>query len=287
MPDPKDFPLTVYSPESQLRTPRRLLSAMWQGFLHSRDLGWRLFVRDIAAQYRQSFFGIFWAFFPPIIMGLVFILLHSQKIVNFNETHVPYPVFVLIGTTLWQVFVVSLNAPLRSIGNSKSLLAKIYFPWEALMLAAFYDTIFNLLFKILVLVGVFVFFKVPVGPGLLAVPLGLLMLVFLGMTIGVYFAILGMVYSDFIALLNLVSSLWFFFTPVIYPPPASFPFSLVNVLNPVTPILEGTRALMTGTGLPNAVPCLFVFLLTFFGFFMAWVLYRVAIPIMVERMPNA
>lgn len=56
----------VYTPESQLRRPRDLVQSMWQDLLASRELAWRLMVRDISAQYRQSFLGIFWAFLPPI-----------------------------------------------------------------------------------------------------------------------------------------------------------------------------------------------------------------------------
>jgi len=57
-------------------------------------------VRDISAKYRQSILGVFWAFFPPIVAGLVFIILQSKKVVNFGETDIPYPFFVVSGLTI-------------------------------------------------------------------------------------------------------------------------------------------------------------------------------------------
>ncbi len=44
--------ITFYAPESQLRHPIALFKRMYWDLLASRDLAWRLFVRDISAQYR-------------------------------------------------------------------------------------------------------------------------------------------------------------------------------------------------------------------------------------------
>ena len=106
-----DLPLVVYETTSQIRTPGLLLRSMWQDVKASRELSWRLFVRDLSAQYRQSLLGVFWAFVPPIITSVIFIVLQSRNIVNFGETDIPYPVYVLVGTILWQLFTESLNAP--------------------------------------------------------------------------------------------------------------------------------------------------------------------------------
>jgi lipopolysaccharide transport system permease protein len=60
--------------ESQIQHPVQLLKSMWFDLLASRELAWRLLVRDISAQYRQSFLGIFWAFVPPIVTALGLLL---------------------------------------------------------------------------------------------------------------------------------------------------------------------------------------------------------------------
>ena len=192
----EDLPVVVYTPESQLRTPGLLLRSMWRDLKASRELAWRLFVRDISARYRQSLLGVFWAFLPPIITGLVFIILQSKKIINFGETDILYPVFVLVGTTLWQLFSESLNAPLNSVTRAKSMLAKINFPREALIVSAFYHVLFSLLIKLVILVGIFLFFGVQATWGLLLAPLAIVMIILLGMTIGLLLTPLGMLYTD-------------------------------------------------------------------------------------------
>jgi lipopolysaccharide transport system permease protein len=274
----------VYTPESQLRHPKQFLHSMWQDLLASRELAWRLMVRDISAQYRQSFLGILWAFLPPIAMALVFVILNSRKLINMGETNIPYPAFAMFGTVLWQIFVDSLNAPLRTVTASKPMLAKINFPKEAIILSAIGQTLFNLGIKLLILIAVFVIFKLPLTWGVPLSLLAILVLVLLGTTFGLIITPIGILYLDISQGLVLVTGLWFFITPVVYPPPTSFPFSLLTILNPVSPILVGARDLATQGVLHDPIPFFVVTSIMLAVLGASWVVYRLAIPILVERM---
>jgi lipopolysaccharide transport system permease protein len=274
----------VYTPESQMRNPRQLLTQMWRDLKASRELAWRLFVRDISAQYRQSLLGILWAFFPPIVSGIVFIILQSNKVINFGETDIPYPVFVLVGTTLWQLFIESLNAPLKSVTLAKPMLAKINFPREALIVSALYQTIFGLLIKFLIIAGVFLIFRVEPTRGILLAPLAILMLILHGMLIGLLLTPIGALYTDIQLSLVMITQLWFFATPVVYPAPQKFPYSLIATLNPVSPLLVAARDLLTKGTLDHVVPCAVVAGLTLAALLFVWVLYRIALPVVIERM---
>lgn len=280
----ENLPVVAYTPESQMSTPVRLVLSMLEGLKNSRELAWRLFVRDISARYRQSLLGIFWAFLPPIISGLVFIILQSKKVLNLGETDIPYPVYVLVGTTLWQVFNESLNAPLKSVIAAKPMLAKINFPREALIVSALYDVLFNLLIKSIILVAIFVYFKVPLTWGLLMAPIAILMLILLGMSIGLLLTPIGTLYTDVTQGLTVVITFWFFLTPVVYPPPQSFPYSLLTTLNPVAPIIIAARDLLTKGVITNIEPFLVVSLSTIVTLFITWMIYRIALPIVIERM---
>jgi lipopolysaccharide transport system permease protein len=274
----------VYTPKSQLRYPRQFLQSMWRDLLASRELAWRLMVRDISAQYRQSFLGIVWAFLPPIALALVFVILNSRKLINIGETNIPYPAFAMFGTVLWQVFVDSLNAPLRVVTASKPMLAKINFPNEALILSGMGQTLFNVGIKLLILITVLIIYKMPLTWGAPLSLLAILVLVLLGTTFGLLITPIGILYTDVARALGLVTGLWFFITPVVYPPPTSFPFSLLAVLNPVSPILVGARDLATQGVLQNPIPFFVVTSTMLVVLGVSWVIYRLAIPILVERM---
>ena len=276
--------VTVYTSESQVRSPGILLRSMWADLKASRELSWRLFVRDISAQYRQSFLGVIWAFVPPIVTSLVFIFLQSRNIVNFGETDIPYPIYVLVSVVLWQLFAESLNAPLKSVTAAKPLLAKINFPREALIISAFYMVLFNMMIKLLIIAAVFLLFRLELSWAVLLSLVAVLMLSLLGFATGLLLTPVGMLYTDVGTSIPIVVQLFFFVTPVVYPPPEDFPFSLIAVLNPISPLLIAARDLITVGTINNLVAFTSVSILTLAMLFFAWVIYRLALPIIIERM---
>jgi lipopolysaccharide transport system permease protein len=275
---------TVYTPASELRRPSALLSSMWRDLFAARELAWRLFVRNISAQYRQSILGYLWAFLPPIVTTMTFVFLSSQSILNVDKTSIPYPAYVMLGSLLWQVFLDSTNNPLKQTIAAKSMLAKINFPREALVLSGLYEVLFNFAIRLLLLVGVFIWYKIQVSWTLLLTPIGLIGLIALGTAIGMFLSPLGMLYEDVGRGLTIITSLWFFVTPVVYPPPKHWPFSLLSQLNPVSPLLVSTRDWLTGlpgTGLESLV---IVGVLSLVMLLTSWLLYRLAMPYLIERM---
>ena len=266
-----------------MRTPILLLRSIWKGIGESRELSWRLFLRDLSAQYRQSIFGVLWAFAPPIVTGLIFIALRSSSVVNLGETDIPYPVFALVGTMLWQLFTDSLNAPLKSAMAAKPLMAKVSFPHEALIVSAFFMSMFNFVVKSLLILAILLIFGMAPHWTLLAAPAVMLLLILLGITIGLLITPIGMLYTDVASALPIVTQLLFFLTPVVYPPPTSFPFSLLATVNVVSPLLIASRDLITKGTMTNLLPALIVGVAVLCGLLVAAVIYRVAVPIIVER----
>ncbi len=282
--DKKALPKIVYTPRSGLRSPLVMARQMWKDLLDSRELAWRLTVRDISAQYRQSLLGILWAFFPPIATALIFIVLNNRKIINIGDTVIPYPAFAMFGTVLWQVFIESLNAPLKVVTRSKQMLCKINFPKEALILSAFEQTLFSLCIKLIILIAVFIIFQIPLTwTTLLCLP-AIMVLILLGLTFGLLLTPIGLLYNDITQGLTIITGFWFLLTPVVYPPPNNFPFSMLAILNPVSPILTGARDIACKGVLNNPIPFFIITFLTFTFLIIAWIIYKLTLPILVERM---
>lgn len=278
------LPVAVYTPAPALGDPRALAGAMLRDLRAARELGWRLFVRDVSAQYRQSLLGLLWALLPALATGLVFIALQSQRVLGLGETQIPYPVYVLLGTTFWQVFVEALNAPLKSVTAAKPILARIQFPREALILSSAYLVAWNALMKSIVLVGVLVWFEVSPTTGLLFAPLAVALLILLGLAIGLALTPIGLLYTDIASGLVIATQLWFFATPVVYPAPKAFPLSLLATLNPVSPLLSGARDLTALGTLSDPLGFCVMALVACLAFAGAWLLYRIALPVLIERM---
>jgi len=273
----------VYTPESQLRHPRQLVCSMMRDLLASRELAWRLFVRNVSARYRQSLLGYAWAFLPPIVTTLTFVFLNSQQILNAGATDIPYPAYVMVGTLLWQGFVDALNSPIRLITSSKSMLAKINFPREALILAGLGEVLFNFAIRLILLLVVFVWFRIAVPPTVLLVPVGVLALMALGLMFGILLSPLAVLYQDVQQGLAIIISLWFFVTPVVYTPPTTWPASLLTEANPVSPLLSTTRELLTTGVVSQPSSFLLITGVTLGLMLLGWVLYRLAMPHLIER----
>ena len=67
--------VTLYSAQSEIRSPLRLLGGIFARFWDGRELAWRLFLRNIRGLYRQTLLGLFWAFLPPIANTAIWIFL--------------------------------------------------------------------------------------------------------------------------------------------------------------------------------------------------------------------
>ena len=143
--------ITVYTPESSLRHPARMLATMFHDLVAGRELAWQLAVRDIRAQYRQAALGLLWAFILPLAHTITWIFLSRSGIVTVSDTALPYPVYVFTGTMIWAIFMDAVNAPLQQTIAAKQMLAKINFPREALVVSGIYQTLFNGAIKIVLL----------------------------------------------------------------------------------------------------------------------------------------
>lgn len=279
----QELPEIVYSSESQLLRPGKLLGRMLTDLRASRFLAWRLFVRNMAAQHRQSVLGYTWLLLGPIASTLMWVYLNSQKIISVGPTDIPYPAFVLAGTLLWGGFVEALQSPMQQLEASKQMLTKIHFPHEAILLAAMGQVLVNFCIRLVLLVVVLIWFELPLTASLLLAPLGVMALLGFGMTLGLLLTPLSMLYNDVQKLLGMALGLWFFVTPVIYPPPTEGLAALVTNLNPVAPLLVTTRQWLTGGELTQFVSFVTVSSVTLVVFLFAWVAYRLAVPHIIER----
>jgi lipopolysaccharide transport system permease protein len=276
--------LKVYSPESTIRRPLVLLKSMLSDIRTSKELAWRLFIRNISAMYRQSFLGYIWAFLPPIATTLVWVFLNSSNIVDTAGTKVPYPVYVMIGTLLWQIFVDAINSPLNLVTSSKAMLIKINFPREALIIAGIYEIGFNFLIRLALFAGILILYKVTLPISIFLAPIGIIAIILLGLVIGIGLTPAGLLYQDIGRGLLIITSVWFYLTPVVYPTPTSFPANLVARYNPISPLIITTREWITSGYVENLGPFITVSIASLGCLFMAWILYRIAMPHIIARM---
>lgn len=274
----------VYNAQSNFQNPWTMLSGMFRDLRRGQDLAIRLTIRDIKALYRQSFLGIVWAFIIPIANTVTWVMLNATGIVEMGDTGIPYPIYVFSGTMIWAIFLESMQAPMNMITTNKAMMAKVNFPREALVLSAIYQSLFNAGIKAIVLIVGLAIMGYFAGWSLLLFPFAVIALILAGTAIGLMLTPIGTLYSDISKGLPLIMQFLMYTTPVIYAIPKEGMAATLILNNPITPLIMTARDWLTGQPTEFLVPFLWVTGAAIVLLLMVMVVFRVAIPILVERM---
>ena len=269
---------TVYSAQPELARPRRFLTAAAQELRHAPPLAWALFRSSLASRHRRAGLGYLWLLLPTVAMTVVCVYVESRQLVAVGETPLPYPLHVYAGMLLWQAFVESLNAPLQQLTAGRSVISRRRVPHEAYVLSGLFEALLNAGVRLAGLVVLGFAYGVPPVASMLLVPAGVVAVCVFGLALGLLAAPAGMLYDDVARGLVLLTTLWFFLTPVFYRAPVTGAVRF----NPVTPLIETTRGWLTSAAPAGGFAA--VTLLSLATLVVAWLFYQVARPHVVARL---
>ncbi len=175
-------------------------------------------------------------------MTVVFILVFSVLTQGLYTGAAPYPVFVLLGQTLWTLFASGTTQGGSGILLRSGLVRKLYFPREYITLGNILTVLLTSVVSLSVLgVLLAVYGIVPGWPALLF-PVILVILLLLVVGISLLLATVFIHVEDLKYLWQLVARIGLFASPVIYEPkviPSQYAFWYG--LNPMVGILNASR----------------------------------------------
>lgn len=273
----------IYRAASDLWRPGQFVTRLGQDLSASGELSLVLFLRDVKATYRQSILGVFWAFVPPIVLALGFTLLSKAKVVNFGETNIPYPAYVMLSTILWQTFQDSVNSPIAGLADCQAIMKRVRFPPESVILSRLLGVLFNFSIKLLLLIAVLLWYQIPVTPSSLLALLPLCSLILFGTFLGLIMAPVAVLFHDFSRGLMVAFGFWMFLTPVVFPVPTSGTFATIVHYNPPSSLLVTTREVLLNSELSLLPQFFLMTAIGLVGFLLAWILFRISLPYVIER----
>ncbi|MFN6038590.1 MAG: ABC transporter permease [Bacteroidota bacterium] len=263
-----------------------VLKESLNGFSSSFYLAKQLSRRDISTQYRQSLLGVFWSFFPTLLSASIWILLNSTGTINLAATDIPYPLFVLIGTTVWSIFIDCLLMTVNSVNSNKSIITKVNFEKEALISLGLIKLFFNSGIKLVMVIFLMLFYQIPVSMSILwFIPL-LLMSILLFVSLGIIITPLAMLYLDVSKFVPVAMQIFMYVTPVVYGMPKSGVMRTVMQFNPLTYLVASIRNSLSGFPVEDGIIILSIGVFAIFTGCLSLVIYRVAMPIIIERMSS-
>jgi lipopolysaccharide transport system permease protein len=219
----------------------------------AKDLIWAWTGRTIRGRYQQSVLGGLWAIIQPAATVAIFTIIFT-RFVPVNTGDIPYVVFSFVAIVPWTLFSASLTDMSGSLIQNMGLVTKIYFPREAIPIAAMLARLLDFAIAFGLIAILIIYYQIPIFPaGWLLLPVILLIQIALIVGLGLAAAALNIFYRDIQPLLTLGVQIWFYASPIIYPvslvPERLLPFYF---LNPMAGILESYRAILLYGTLPGS-----------------------------------
>jgi ABC-2 type transport system permease protein len=223
---------------------------------HFREILFNVVRKEVKVKYDSSDLGALWSMLNPTVYLVVFTIIFSLVLPN----KVPnYPVFILSGLLAWNVFSASVNVATRSIIDNSNLVRKVYFPREVLPLSAIGASLVDFAMQGLVLIAFMILFRYPFhAVNLLLLPLSTIDLLVFTAAICLLVSSLNVRHRDTQHFLNVLLLVWFWVTPIVYPPGlieqntgghSLFGIDLFHLylLNPMSDIVYGFQRALYGT----------------------------------------
>ncbi len=205
-------------------------------------------------------------------------------VVNPGDTKLPYPLFVFLGTLIWQVFAETVEVPYQAFEEARSYITRVYCSREAIVLVRLYETLMGVLVRVSVSLAL-----VAIVVGLSVKSAVLIGLCFAGaVLLGVGFgAILGpfmLLVEDVHRTVRLILTYGLFLSPAMYTPHGGDIFSWMIRWNPIAPLMLNAREVAATGMLSSAIELTLVLVASLVLVVVGMILVRISAPIVIERM---
>jgi len=215
----------------------------------SKELIFQLYKRDFLMQYKKSFLGLGWMIFGPIMGVVSWVLMDSAGVLSPGDVGVPYPVYVLFGTSIWGLFMSFFTSTSQTLQIAAGFIQQVNFHHEALVFKQGLQNLTNFGISLIINIVVMLSFGVMPTGFILLVPLFIIPIFFLAASAGLIVSILSTLTSDVSRIASFFLSLLMFITPVIYDSSEKVVWlQQCNLYNPLTYLITAPRDLiLTGT----------------------------------------
>ena len=246
------FPTLKLYMEYEIKPHRKFdfgLTELWS----YKELFYFFAWRDIKVKYKQTILGFLWAILQPFITMLVFTFFFG-KMLQSPSLNMPYPVFVLSGLLMWNIFSSGVVNAGNSMIHNSNIIKKIYFPRLIIPLSAILVSVFDFLMAFVIFLVVVIYFSLNSNLDIhwisfiLLLPVCIIISCIASFGVGTLLAALNIKYRDFRYLIPFMIQTLLFVTPVIYPLNIVEPAYLKQILaiNPMYAAIEILRGSMTG-----------------------------------------
>lgn len=170
--------------------------------------------RDFKIKYRRSVLGVLWSVLNPLLMMVILSIVFSHF---FRFQIENYPMYLILGQTLFNFMSEATSSAMRSIIDSASLIKKIRINKTIFPLEKTAFSLINFAISLIAVAAVMLFFQISPSPSLLLLPVLLIYVFLFSLGLGLLLSALAVFFRDVIHLWGVVITAWTYFTPIFYP----------------------------------------------------------------------
>ena len=223
------------------------LKELWQ----FRELLYFLTWRDVKVRYKQTAIGVVWIVLQPLLMTLTFSVLFG-RLARVPSDGVPYPLLAFSGLLPWTFFSSALLTASNSLVGHAYMITKVYFPRMIIPGAAVAGRVIDLLVSFAAFTVLMIYYGVQFTPRMFLIPVLVLLTALFALGVGMWTSAMNVKYRDIGVALPIVTMLWMFASPVVYPSSLVYDhvrrplWRFVYTLNPLVGIIDNFRAALFG-----------------------------------------
>jgi lipopolysaccharide transport system permease protein len=223
------------------------LYELWKHHELLYTLAWR----DIRARYAQSVIGLGWAIISPLITISIMTVVFSYW-AKIPSDGLPYPLFAYTALLPWGLFAKSLDRASTSLANEGNLITKVYFPRLLIPISATIGGLIDVAVGLAVVAAMILWYGIVPTWGILVLPFFLVLTLATALAVSLWFAALHVRYRDIGAITPLLTQIWMYGSPVVYPVSiVPEEWRIVYGLNPMVGVIEGFRWALLGKASPD------------------------------------
>lgn len=211
--------------------------------------------KDFKLRYRRSVLGVVWSMLNPLLMMIVMTLIFTN-IFRFQFDMYPFAVYLILGQVFFTIFQDGSTSAMSSIIEAAPLIKKvrvqkIVFPSEKVLFA-----VVNFCFSLIAVGVVMAFCGMIPSWKIILVPFLTVLLTLFTLGVGYLISALSVFFRDVMHLWGVLTSVWFYFTPVFWPYDAlanngfDWVYTLIQ-FNPMYHFVSCFRQIVTGIPLPS------------------------------------
>ena len=229
-------------------------------------------IMDLKIRYRNSVLGFFWAFLEPLLILTVLYVVFTNI---FSSDIEHFPLYILLGIILWNMFGRGTTMGLNSILSRSSIMTQIYFPREIPAISATITSFLMLCLELIVFGVFFVAFQFMPPLTIVFLPLILILEFFLVLGVSLPLSVLNVRYRDIQFIWVVVIQVGFFLTPIFYKSEI-LPESIQNILyfSPMVQIVNIAHDLALYNITPSIEAVQVAIGTTMFVFVVGYIIFR-------------